>query len=114
MEKNVERDDRFSQVCVWPGIIVGDKSSEFVNDMRKFFGVRVVYLEEITTLPGNGGPGNRNDLFFGVHTDDINKFAIPRLEIGIRWVEDAISQMNGGCEIYPLRVQDYRSWGRDL
>lgn len=102
---------KFVQVCVWPATVVGkDKATEFVSFMKKNFGVRVKYAEEILTLPDmkNGSPvpdtGERNDLFFYVHNDDIGKFAVPRLTQGIRWVEDVVS--NGDAKIYPKGVLD--------
>lgn len=116
--ENVKLKEGFTQVCVWPGTLVGDdKVDDFTNWMQECFGVRAQYLEEILTAPDrddNGSPvegtGDRNDLFFAIHTDDTGKFAIPRLEYGIRWIEDAIAQINGGCKLYPHRVNDYKSW----
>ena len=60
-------------------------------------GVRIKFKCEVETLPdienGKAVPdtGGRNDLFFYVHEDDIPKFALPRLQMGIRWWEDVIS-----------------------
>jgi len=108
--KNVPRPDGFHQVCVWPGTIVGEDVEGLVQFMLTEFDTRIVYLEEIKTLPGDGGPGGRNDLFFAVHHNDIPKFAVPRLGLGIRWIEDAIAPVNGGCALYPRRVQAYRGW----
>ena len=81
--------------------------------------VRVQYLEEIETLPdrdedGVEDPdtGGRNDLLFAVHEDDVMEFAVPRLQIGIRWIEDAVGEWNNknGYIIYPERVKEYRIW----
>ena len=114
---------KFSQVCVWPGTVIGnDKIKEFVKFMKDEFGVRVKYLEEISTLPDvkDGetvkGTGGRNDIFFSVHNDDISKFAVPRLRAGIRWIEDVLASVNGGLTedgkptIYPERVLEYKTW----
>jgi hypothetical protein len=108
----------FSQVCVWPGTTVGkDKIEEFEHFMLDQFGVRVKYIEEITTAPdqdkdGNPieGTGGRNDLFFYVHDDDIGKFAVPRLAVGIRWIEDVLAPGNYRSKIYPKRVFKYKIW----
>ena len=107
---------KFSQVCVWPGTVVGaEKVKDFEQFIKKEFGVRVKYIEEILTSPDvrNGfpveGTGGRNDLFFKVHSDDIMKFAIPRLQVGIRWVEDVLDN-EGGMSLYPERVVNYRTW----
>jgi len=108
MEK---RDADFSQVCVWPATIVGeDKISEFEEFMKSEFNARVKYLEEIKTLPGDGGEGGRNDVFFSVHKDDIGHFSIPRLQYGIRWIEDVLAPGNYNDPIYPERVKEYISW----
>ena len=116
----VSRKPEFRQVCVWPGTVVGDERKEFVASMLSEFGARVAYLEEVETLPDMGsdgqcvdGTGGRNDLFFAVHRDDIVKFAVPRLAYGIRWIEDVLSEANGGASIYPERVGQYRCWDPD-
>ena len=109
---NPERE--YSQVCVWPGTLVGNDVEGFVAFMKKEFGVRVEYLEEIVTQPNTddlGNPventGGRNDLFFAVHQESIPKFAVKRLVYGIRWIEDVLSNHS---EIYPERIFEYRSW----
>ena len=115
MANNVELKKDFSQVCVWPGTIVG---KQMVADFEKFFkdemGVRVQYLEEIYTKPDSNfgieveGTGGRCDCFFAVHTDDIASFAVPRLGMGIRWLEDMYN--NGHGHLYPARVVEYMCW----
>lgn len=96
----------FTQLCVWHGTIVGKKKiSEFTKFMKDEFGARVKYVEEIKTQPDTdsigreiSGTGGRNDLFFYVHSEDIPKFAVPRLKAGIRWWEDVLG--NGGGKLY--------------
>lgn len=102
--------EKFNQLCVWPGTIVGGRVDEFEKFMLKEFDVRIKYAEEITTNPtlddfGDPIPetGGRNDVFFYVHDDDIGKFAVPRLMVGIRWWEDAI-KYNDPRGIYPEEV----------
>jgi hypothetical protein len=96
---------KFNQLCVWPGTIVG---KDQIKDFEKFFkdemGTRVKYVEEIETLPtpDEEGTGGRNDVFFYVHDEDIDKFAIPRLSMGIRWWEDVLG--NGNGVLYPQEV----------
>lgn len=109
---NVPRRASHSQVCVWPGTVVGPgKVADFESFMRTDLGARVQYLEEITTGPGKGGPGGRTDVFFAVHEDDVVRFAIARLRLGVMsWVEDAIADINGGCVLYPDRVRAYCTW----
>ena len=88
----------YNQLCVLPGTIVGP---EEIKDFEAFFlddlGVRVKYECEIKTLPDIQSDGNkvedtggRNDLFFYIHDDDIQDFAVRRLKMGIRWWEDVI------------------------
>jgi hypothetical protein len=111
----------FSQVCVWPGTVVGrEEAKDFEEFFASEFGVRARYLEEIVTCAdrdGDGSPvegtGGRNDLFFAVHDDDVDKFAVPRLKLGIRWIEDVTAPVNGGCALYPERVKEYRTWNTE-
>ena len=97
--------EKFNQLCVWSGTIVGvDQIKDFEKFMLDDIGVRVKYETEIKTLPTDGEPdtGGRNDLFFYIHDDDIMKFAVPRLSMGIRWWEDVLS--NGGGVLYKQEV----------
>lgn len=117
-EKNVERKDGFSQVCIWRGTTVKEEEiPEFEKFFMDEFGVRVQYLETIDTLPdtcdcGITQPdtGGRNDVFFAVHKEDIPKFAVKRLAHGISWIEDALCPANYSSKIYPSRVFEYKTW----
>jgi hypothetical protein len=112
---NVERKLGFEQVCVWPGTVCG---ADFVTGFEGWFleklGTRVQYLEEVLTAPdmANGFPvedtGGRNDVLFAVHNDDIMKFAVPRFQYGMRWLEDVYG--NGGGALYPERIAEYQTW----
>ena len=100
--------NQFNQLCVWPGTVVGD-SKKVQEDFVKFFkdelGVTVKYETEVKTLPDTPEctkTGGRNDLFFYIADDDIMKFAVPRLSMGIRWYEDVLG--NGGGKLYPTEV----------
>ena len=114
---NITRNPKFTQVCVWPGTVVGqDDIENFVEFIWDEFGVRVQYLEEIKTNPDTDqgveveGTGGRNDVFFAVHDDDVGKFAVARLIVGIRWLEDVLSPINNNRDLYPSRVSDYTCW----
>lgn len=103
----------FSQVCVWPATIIGKSNiKEFEKWLKQEFGVRAKYCEEVETLPTPGEPdtGGRNDVFFRVHQDDIPKFAVARLQIGIRWWEDVL--LNGNGVLYPQEILERypRTW----
>lgn len=114
----VERNPGFKQVCIWPATIVGaERIADFVDFMKDEMDVRVQYLEEIKTNPdkdSDGDPvmntGGRNDVFFAVHEEDVGKFAVPRLSMGIRWVEDALSPTNKSAHLYPAYVSAYKTW----
>ncbi len=117
MEENIQRKENFNQVCVWPGTLVGDNVSEFENYLKTDMKTRVQYLEEIETSPdtdNDGHPventGGRNDLFFAVHNEDIQRFAIPSKMIGVRWIEDVLARCNYKSKIYPERVFKYKTW----
>lgn len=112
---NVQLKNGFKQVCVWPATLCSpEKVAEFEQFILDEFGTRVQYLEEIRTYPDYkdgrvvDGTGGRNDLFFAVHTDDVGKFAVPRLGYGIRWLEDMFG--NGHASLYPGRIVDYMCW----
>ena len=114
----VARKEGFNQVCVWPGTFVGvEKIEEFEQFMLDNFDVRVQYLEEISIIPGKrftqaaaSKKDGRCELFFAVHDADITKFAIPRLRVGIKWVEDALSKINGQAKSYPEYIKRYKTW----
>jgi|LauGreDrversion4_2_1035121.scaffolds.fasta_scaffold1294733_2 hypothetical protein len=104
---------KFNQLCVWEGTLVG---KEEIKSFEKFFknemNVRVKYMEEIETLPTPGEPntGGRNDVFFYVHDDDIPKFAIPRLSLGIRWWEDVLGNGNGVLYSQEVLTKYPKTW----
>ena len=97
----------YTQLCVWPGTLLGDNTpDDFEQFIKNELGVKVKYYTEIITKPdldkdGNYIPdtGGRNDLFFYVHDEDVAKFALPRLQMGIRWWEDVI-KYNDNSHLY--------------
>lgn len=119
MTENIKTAEPFTQVCVWPGTICGP---EQIASFEEFFltqmNTRIKYLEEVLTLPDfeNGrvvaDTGGRNDIFFAVHSEDIPRFAVPRLTMGIRWIEDVLDneKHHGNGSIYHERVIAYRTW----
>lgn len=111
---NVTLKEGFHQVCVWPGTIVEEPEIEdFVRFFRAEMNTRVQFLETVITGPDleNGvpvpGTGGRHDVFFAVHDEDVSKFAVPRLSLGIRWIEDALA---GSMGIWPERIREYATW----
>ena len=98
----------FNQLCVLEGTVVGN-SKKVQEDFVKFFkdemGVDVHFETEVKTLPDEPGctlTGGRNDLFFYIADNDISKFAVPRLRMGIRWWEDVLG--NGNGKLYPNEI----------
>ena len=118
-KENIGRPDEYKQVCVWPGMSVPEDER---HDFQEFFlskGFRLLWLETITTGPDRDEDGNvsfetggRIDTIFAVHNDDVMKFSIPRLGMGIRWIEDVLDNEARETEhsIYPERVKEYRTW----
>ena len=97
--------ENFRQICVWEGTDVGaDQVENFEGWLQLEFGVRGKYIEEVLTLPTEGeeGTGGRNDVFFRVHDEDVMKFAVPRLLVGIKWWEDVLG--NGNGVLYPENI----------
>ena len=105
--------ENFKQLCVWQGTILGESKP---SDLEDFFleemGVRVKFYCEVKTLPDlneNREPdletGGRNDLFFHVHHEDVTKFAVPRLKMGIRWWEDVV-KYNDNSHLYTKEFLD--------
>jgi hypothetical protein len=73
----------------------------------------VKFLEAIFTKPDVGDPttGGRSDLFFAIDSssESFGSFCVRRLSLGIRWLEDVLSELNGYSQnpIYPDRVLNY-------
>ena len=101
-------ESQFNQLCVWPGTVVGDSKKtqkDFIKYFKDEMGVTVKYETEVKTLPDTPEcteTGGRNDIFFYIADDDIMKFAVPRLSMGIKWYEDVLG--NGGGKLYPTEV----------
>jgi hypothetical protein len=101
----------FTQLCVWQGVVLdGFTIDEFRQWMLDNFNARIKFEREVQTLPdldeyGNPIPetGGRNDVFFYVHSDDIQHFAVPRLKAGIRWWEDVVGY-NDNKHLYSEEV----------
>ena len=104
----MESENKFNQLCVWQGTVLGDSSVEdFTNFFKENFNARVKFCEEVKT---NGSverneEGGRNDIFFYIHDDDMGHFALKRLALGIRWWEDVVSY-NDGAYLYSQDVLD--------
>ena len=97
----------FNQLCVLQGCLMPEGGAK---ELESFFkdemGVTVKFETEVKTLPDPGDlgmkTGGRNDVFFYIADDDIMKFAVPRLSMGIKWWEDVLG--NGGDKLYPKEI----------
>lgn len=117
---NIKLKEGFKQVCIWPGMSMGDSEPvELEKMILEKFDVKIQYLEEIKTLPDTKDgkkvkdSGGRSDIFFAVHSDSVGKFTMPKLQIGVRWIEDVLAKCNYRCHIYPDYVYKYVTWNFD-
>lgn len=112
----MEKENKFVQLCVWPGTVLGDSTpDELVQFFKDELNTRIKFDCEVETLPdldssGNPVPdtGGRKDLFFYAHSDDLEHFSIPRLSMGIRWWEDVISYNEGSKHLYTAEFIEAR------
>jgi hypothetical protein len=97
---------QFNQLCVMEGTLMPEGGAkELVEFFKDKMGVDVHFETQVKTLPDNPGcteTGGRNDLLFYIADKDISKFAVPRLQMGIRWWEDVLS--NGNGKLYPSEI----------
>ena len=103
--------NKYNQLCVWPGTIVGEDKIKDFEEYFKGLGFRIKYEIEVETKPDveNGkvvdDTGGRNDILFYIHDNDIGTFALPRLNMGIRWWEDVVSY-NDNSHLYTKKILD--------
>ena len=95
----------FTQVVVWPHTLLGEGNTE--QDFQQFitdaFGARIKLIGEHRIN------NDRTDLLFYVHSEDIPKFALARLNWGMRWLEDVMA--NDGSYRPPLNIAP--TWNED-
>ena len=102
---------KFNQLCVWPGTVLGDSTpQDLVDFFQEELNTRIQFEAEIITNPDldeNGNSikdtGGRHDLFFYVHDEDVPHFAVPRLQMGIRWWEDVVGY-NDNSHLYSTEI----------
>lgn len=113
----------FSQAVQWPAIIVEPgQESLFEEFILSDLGTRAKFIGCYETLPDYddyGCPvpetGGRVDCYFGVHEEDIGKFAVPRFQFGMRWVDDVLDNERAHSKrtIYVKEVHDLSSWSKE-
>ena len=106
LQENNVQSKGFNQLCVLEGTLMPKHGA---RELEQFFedemGVDVRFETQVKTLPDNPEcteTGGRNDLFFYIADEDISKFAVKRLSMGIRWWEDVLG--NGNGKLYPSEV----------
>lgn len=99
----------YNQLCCIQGIT--DDLDDLKPLLEREFDIRVKMADAYLTLPTPGAPdtggrhmGGRRDILFYVHDDDTMKFAVPRLQFGIRWWEDILG--NGHDSTIPQEILD--------
>ena len=117
---NIELPENFTQVYVADGLILNNETEiqEFEELLKEKFDVRAKYLEQLKTFPDIDsigrqieGTGNRNDVFFTIHDEDVLKFKLPKFKMGASYLEDILTycEITSKC-LYPKRIENYRSW----
>jgi hypothetical protein len=104
----------YTVVAVWPATILNGDNPTTEKEVAEFeaffmeqFGVRVQYLEEFKTLPSFSvdgemiSPGQRNEVVFAIHFEDVRKLVMPRLALKFHWMEDALVIYE---RIYPKEI----------
>jgi len=105
-------DNPYDQLVIWSGTTLGNNEPE---EFEAFFadeGFRIKYAEEFRTLPDEGKEevtGDRNEILFYVHWEDVPKFSMWRFQHGMRWWEDYLD--NGHHKIVPVEILDKYKYG---
>lgn len=95
----------FTQVVVWPHTLLGEGNTE--ADFQKF--ITENFDARIKLIGEHRISGDRTDLLFFIHSEDIPKFAVARLSWGMRWLEDVMA--NDGSYRPPLDIAP--TWNED-
>jgi hypothetical protein len=88
MTANVQNVQRFT-VVVWPGMGMDDPAGD-METFTKFMASRFSWLQHPVRVLGSLDSGLDKDLLFTIDNRDVPRFAIPRLEYGMRWLSDVV------------------------
>lgn len=91
--------NKFNQLCVWEATSLGEETKESFEKFFKENGFEIKFAEEVETTIEYPDGTKRHDLLFYIHDDDISKFSVWRLRLGIRWWEDIV-KYNDHSEYY--------------
>ena len=111
--KNINGVD-YNQLCVMEGTLMPEGGAkELVKFFKDEMKVDVHFETQVKTLPDTPEcteTGGRNDLLFYIADDDIGKFAVPRLQMGIRWWEDVLGNGNGKLYSSEILEKYSKTW----
>lgn len=79
----------YNQLCVWQGVTLASTTPEQFEKAWKEMGFRVKFSEEVKRVCSN-----QSILLFWIHDEDVMRFAVLRLKMGIRWWEDVVKYNN--------------------
>lgn len=81
--------DGFRQLCVLPGVSLGDKKAEnFEEFIANEFQLRIRFAEEVLVMDAEEESGCRHDLLFYIHEEDLASFTVWQFKYGVlRWEE---------------------------
>ena len=77
-------------VVVWPSMGMDDPTSDMVS-FTKFMASRFSWLQHPARVLGSLDSGADKDLLFTIDNRDVPRFAVPRLEYGMRWLSDVVA-----------------------
>ena len=111
---------KYSVLAVWPAIVVQQEDLDDVQDFFSAMGCKnpIVPVGVVYTLPDYGDrlvhpeegelpTGGRPDFCFYFHNEDIPYVAVRRLQHGIRWWEDVVSNEQMHAEEEGLPYEEY-------
>lgn len=78
--------NRYSQVVVWPHTLLDGDIAGFTKFIHETFN-----QTRIADVVEHKISEERTDVLFCIHSEDIPKFAVPRLAWGMRWLEDVMN-----------------------
>lgn len=73
-------------VTVWPGMSMNDPARD-IPMFEEFVATRFSFLAHPVKIIGSIG----DDFMFAINDADIPKFTVPRIQYGIRWLSDVVS-----------------------
>ena len=114
MSKCIALKEGYSQVAVLQGLLVteaGMSFSELESEIEKHLNTKCQVLEEVKTKPDLSelgkeieGTGGRNDVLIAIHDESVPTFAITRLSVDGKWLEDVLSNSKS---LYPDYLSEY-------